>query len=263
MLDDLQPRRSVFVANPFGRPGERIYRTGDLARWRADGGIDYLGRSDNQLKIRGYRIEPAEIENALVAQEGVKRAAVVGRAAQDGSVRLVAYVVGDGSSTDADSLRALLRLHLPSYMVPAAIMFVDDLPRTINGKLDVASLPDPSVTDTQIAKPVNETERVICDIFASVLERQAIGRFDDFFESGGHSLMTVRLVGLLRETLSPGINVRQIYDHPTPRPSRRLLGSAEEIITRRQSSATRITERNLMRFGSGFTCRHRGSPQTQ
>ncbi|TBN12306.1 amino acid adenylation domain-containing protein [Agrobacterium cavarae] len=236
-----------FVANPFGRPGERIYRTGDLARWRADGGIDYLGRSDNQLKIRGYRIEPAEIENALVAQEGVKRAAVVGRAAQDGSVRLVAYVVGDGLSTDADSLRELLRLHLPSYMVPAAIMFVDDLPRTINGKLDVASLPDPSVTDTQIAQPVNETERVICDIFASVLERQVIGRFDDFFESGGHSLLTVRLVGLLRETLGPGINVRQIYDHPTPAALAASLGSVEEITTKPPKLSDPDHERSLMR----------------
>lgn len=205
-----------FVANPFGKPGERIYRTGDLARWRADGGIDYLGRSDNQLKIRGYRIEPAEIENALVDQTGVKRAAVVGRPTQDGSIRLVAYIVSDEQSADAEGLRELLRLRLPSYMVPAAIVFVDDLPRTINGKLDIASLPDPATTDIKTAQPINATERIICDLFASVLERQSIGRFDDFFESGGHSLLTVRLVSLLREAVSPAINVRQIYDHPTP-----------------------------------------------
>ena len=205
-----------FVANPFGKAGERIYRTGDLARWRADGGIDYLGRSDNQLKIRGYRIEPAEIENALVAQTGVKRAAVVGRATQDGSARLVAYVVCDAQAADADSLRELLRLQLPSYMVPAVIVFVDDLPRTINGKLDIASLPDPATTDVKTVQPINETERIICDLFATVLERPSIGRFDDFFESGGHSLLTVRLVGLLREAISPAINVRQIYNHPTP-----------------------------------------------
>lgn len=206
-----------FIANPFGRPGERIYRTGDLARWRADGGIDYLGRADNQLKIRGYRIEPAEIENALVKQTSVKRAAVVGRATQDGDIRLVAYVVCDRQLANAEGLREQLRLQLPSYMVPAVIVFVDDLPRTLNGKLDIASLPDPVMTDSKTAQPVNETERTICDLFAQVLERQSVGRFDDFFESGGHSLLTVRLVSLLRETIvGPTINVRQIYDHPTP-----------------------------------------------
>lgn len=205
-----------FIANPFGRPGERIYRTGDLARWRADGSIDYLGRSDNQLKIRGYRIEPAEIENALVEQTSVKRAAVVGRTTQDGTIRLIAYVVGDRQLADAESLREQLRLQLPSYMIPAVIVFVDDLPRTINGKLDIASLPAPVITDSKTAKPINKTERTICDLFAQVLERQSIGRFDDFFESGGHSLLTVRLVSLLREVVSPFINVRQIYDHPTP-----------------------------------------------
>lgn len=236
-----------FVANPFGKPGERIYRTGDLARWRADGGIDYLGRSDNQLKIRGYRIEPAEIENALVAQAGVKRAAVVGRATQDGSVRLVAYVVGDGQSADADGLRELLRLQLPSYMVPAVIVFVDDLPRTINGKLDVASLPDPATTDIQTAQPINETERVICDLFASVLERQSIGRFDDFFESGGHSLLTVRLVGLLREALSPSINVRQIYDHPTPAALAVSIGSTGDTKDTKAIPSDADREISLMR----------------
>ena len=235
-----------FVANPFGKPGERIYRTGDLARWRPDGGIDYLGRSDNQLKIRGYRIEPAEIENALVAQMGVKRAAVVGRTTQDRSVRLVAYVVSDGQSADADSLRELLRLQLPSYMVPAVIVFVDDLPRTINGKLDIASLPDPATTDVKTAQPINETERIICELFASVLERQSIGRFDDFFESGGHSLLTVRLVGLLREAVSPAVNVRQIYDHPTPAALAISLGSTKGAANTQADSANADREASLM-----------------
>ncbi|NTG90672.1 amino acid adenylation domain-containing protein [Agrobacterium rhizogenes] len=235
-----------FVANPFGKAGERIYRTGDLARWRPDGGIDYLGRSDNQLKIRGYRIEPAEVENALVAQTGVKRAAVVGRATQDGSIRLVAYVVCDEQSADADGLRELLRLQLPSYMVPAVIVFVDDLPRTINGKLDIASLPDPAMTEIKTAQPINATEKIICDLFASVLERQAIGRFDDFFESGGHSLLTVRLVSLLREAISPAINVRQIYDHPTPAALAISLGHVDSVANEQENSSNGDRETNLM-----------------
>lgn len=235
-----------FVANPFGKPGELIYRTGDLARWRSDGGIDYLGRSDNQLKIRGYRIEPAEIENALVAQMGVKRAAVVGRATQDGSSRLVAYVVSDGQSADADGLREQLRLQLPSYMVPAVIVFVDDLPRTINGKLDIAALPDPAVTDIKTAQPINATERIICELFATVLERQSIGRFDDFFESGGHSLLTVRLVSLLREAIGPAINVRQIYDHPTPAALAISLGAVGDTATKQAGSSNDNHDTSVM-----------------
>ncbi|APO76913.1 amino acid adenylation/thioester reductase domain-containing protein (plasmid) [Rhizobium etli 8C-3] len=235
-----------FVANPFGKPGERIYRTGDLARWRPDGGIDYLGRSDNQLKIRGYRIEPAEIENALVEQTGVKRAAVVGRPAQDGSIRLVAYVVCDDQSADAEKLRELLRLRLPSYMIPAAIVFVDDLPRTINGKLDIAALPDPATADIKTVAPINATERIICELFATVLERPSIGRFDDFFENGGHSLLTVRLVSLLREAISPGIKVRQIYDHPTPAALAISLGQADETADARPGSADGDRDTDLM-----------------
>ncbi|MBO9101941.1 MULTISPECIES: non-ribosomal peptide synthetase [unclassified Rhizobium] len=235
-----------FVANPFGNAGERIYRTGDLCRWRPDGGIDYLGRSDNQLKIRGYRIEPAEVENALVAQTGVKRAAVVGNPTPDGSVRLIAYVVSDAQVADADSLRERLRLQLPSYMVPAVIVFVEDLPRTINGKLDIASLPNPATAEVRTALPINETERIICDLFASVLDRRPIGRFDDFFESGGHSLLTVRLVGLLRDAIGPGINVRQIYDHPTPAALALSLGTTHGIAPVQAGSADADRETALM-----------------
>lgn len=205
-----------FIADHLGEPGARLYRTGDLARWRPDGNIDFLGRSDDQLKIRGYRVEPAEVENALVATPGVKRAAVVGRPMQDGSTCLVAYVVCNPEAPDNETLRDLLRSRLPSYMVPSTITPVDDLPRTINGKLDVLALPVPTTGDNTTAPPVTATERVICDAFATVLERTQVGRFDDFFELGGHSLLTVRLMGELRDTISGHVSVRQIYDHPTP-----------------------------------------------
>ncbi len=205
-----------FIANPFGTPGSRLYRTGDLARWRPDGNIDFLGRSDNQLKIRGYRIEPAEIENALVAMPGVKRAVAVGRPSQDGSLRLIAYVVCEPGAPDTESLRDQLRTRLPSYMVPSAIMAVDDLPMTVNGKLDVAALPAPTADKGTAAPPLTATERAVCDAFATVLDHHPVGRFDDFFDLGGHSLLTVRLVGLLRDSAGAAVSVRQIYDHPTP-----------------------------------------------
>lgn len=213
-----------FVANPFGAAGSLLYRTGDLARWRDDGNIEYLGRADSQLKIRGYRIEPAEIENALVACPGVKRAAVIGRPGSDGSLKLVAYVVCDASHPDPERLRDSLRAQLPSYMVPSAITPVDDLPRTINGKLDVAALPTPLSAESQSAPAASATEALICDSFATVLDQATVGRFDDFFELGGHSLLTVRLVSHLREALDCAVSVRQIYDHPTPATLAAALG---------------------------------------
>jgi amino acid adenylation domain-containing protein/thioester reductase-like protein len=215
-----------FVANPFGAPGSLLYRTGDLARWRDDGNIEYLGRADSQLKIRGYRIEPAEVENALVACPGVKRAAVIGRPGSDGSLKLVAYVVCDTSRPDPEGLRDSLRTQLPSYMVPSAITPVDDLPRTINGKLDVAALPAPVSAESQSAPAASTTEALICDAFATVLDQATVGRFDDFFELGGHSLLTVRLVSHLREALGGPVSVRQIYDHPTPATLAAALGEA-------------------------------------
>ncbi|MDQ0457779.1 non-ribosomal peptide synthetase [Rhizobium paknamense] len=217
-----------FVANPFGKPGERFYRTGDLARWRPDGSIDYLGRSDNQLKIRGYRIEPAEIENILVEQEGVKRAAVVARPDQNGAPRLIGYLVCDGRQADEEKLKDALRQQLPAYMIPAALVVVADLPRTINGKLDVQALPDPAPSEERVALPVNATEERVCEAFSSVLGRATIGRFDDFFEAGGHSLLTVRLAGLLRESLGQRVSVRDIYDNPTPAALAKLLGPLED-----------------------------------
>lgn len=234
-----------FVAHPTGAPGERLYRTGDLARWRADGRIDFLGRADNQLKIRGYRIEPAEIENVIVAVPGISRAAVVGRVAGSGELQLVAYVVGTEQAPALDDLRSHLRSELPSYMVPAALVYMADLPRNQNGKLDVAALPDPEEATSEAActLPETELEARICAAFAQVLDRSEVGLFEDFFEAGGHSLLTVRLVGLLRDSLETEISVRQIYDHPNPA----ALAAALEPSAAAQDQAEDQAEVELLR----------------
>ncbi|MFF2084185.1 amino acid adenylation domain-containing protein [Nocardia sp. NPDC058176] len=207
-----------FVANPF-TTGQRMYRTGDLARWQIDGGVlEYLGRTDFQVKIRGLRIELGEIESALLAQDDIARAVCVARAGRTGDDELVAYVVATPGvpEPDATALLSVLRRSLPSYMVPTAVVVLDELPLSANGKVDRKALPAPEISvrpATGAAAPQTTLERALAEIFTEVLALDvAIGIEDSFFDLGGNSLVAARAVARINTTLEANISIRDLFE---------------------------------------------------
>ncbi|QFU91620.1 non-ribosomal peptide synthetase [Amycolatopsis sp. YIM 10] len=226
-----------YLPDPFSAPGERMYRTGDRGRFLADGTLECLGRTDFQVKVRGHRVELGEIEANLTALPRVSHAVTLVR---DGE--LVSYVVGQGP--DPEALRARLADVLPAFMVPSAIVVLDALPLTANGKLDRAALPAPDrtalINSTRTAR--TPEERVLCDLFAEVLGLPEVGVDDAFFRLGGQSLLAVRLISRIRTVLGAELSVRDLYDAPTaaelalrldrsaePRPPLRRAELAEEL----------------------------------
>ena len=212
-----------FINDPFSaETGGRLYRTGDLGRWRSDGTIDYLGRNDRQVKIRGFRIELGEIEAQLAKHAEVKNVIAIMREDVPGEKRLVAYVVPETSddmetAVRAETLRAHLRTVLPEYMVPNAIALLDRMPLTPNGKLDRRALPAPELeayVGRQYQPPQGATEEIVAGIWRELMSLERVGRQDNFFVLGGHSLMAVEMIERLRRA---GLfaKVRRVFEAPT------------------------------------------------
>ncbi|MER7849648.1 amino acid adenylation domain-containing protein [Kitasatospora sp. NPDC096077] len=206
-----------FLPDPYGPPGSRMYRSGDLARRDAEGRLEYLGRSDDQIKVRGFRIEPGEVVTALSGHPAVREAAVLARD-DGGDVRLVAYVVPRrGERLEPADLRRHAGAVLPEHLRPTAVVVLDALPLTVNGKLDRAALPDPATSGAADGRAARgPREQVLCELFADLLGADRVGPEDDFFALGGHSLLATRMAGRIRETLGAAVGVRDLFEAPTP-----------------------------------------------
>ncbi|CAM8828998.1 amino acid adenylation domain-containing protein [Burkholderia pseudomallei] len=187
-----------FVDDPF-RPGSRMYKTGDLACRRGDGEIEFVGRNDFQVKVRGFRVELSEVETRLAAVDGVQEIAVLAREDAPGEKRLVAYYTG---AAEMAALRECAARDLPAYMMPAAYVCLLALPLTPNGKLDRNALPPPAHdadSNRGYEAPQGDIEETLARIWEQLLERERVGRHDNFFDLGGHSLLTVSLIERMRQ----------------------------------------------------------------
>jgi acyl carrier protein len=212
-----------FIPNPFG-PG-RLYRSGDRARVRSDGELEFLGRIDDQIKIRGFRIELGEIETILRSHHAVAECAVVGVEITPDEKRLAAYVVPLPPTADRQEdeplqseLRIFLEERLPSFMVPASLTLLPELPLTANGKLDRHALPAPSRThqpDDEFVAPQTATEAQVAGIWCDVLGLDRVSANDNFFHVGGHSLLAARVVTRVRDELDVELSLRALFEHPT------------------------------------------------
>lgn len=215
--DELTGQR--FIRDPFSQdPHSRLYKTGDVACFLPDGDLRFLGRIDDQVKIRGYRIELGEIAAVLGRHPGVDQAVAVVHSDGRDTKELVAYATAHDVAPDRASVREHLAAHLPAYMIPAHVMFLDALPMTRSGKLDRAALPAPEQRSGEDgAAPTTLTEAIIADeIFADILGTTSVGADDSFFELGGNSLQAMQLLSRIRDTFNVELDVPTVFRAPTP-----------------------------------------------
>ncbi|WP_088943057.1 non-ribosomal peptide synthetase [Rhodococcus sp. 1168] len=214
-----------FVADPLGPSGTVMYRTGDRGRWNTGGQLEYAGRSDSQVQLRGFRIELGEVESALLRDPDVAQAvAMVRRDLRQGAdtegragESLVAYVVPSaGASIDINRLRSVAAQFLTTYMVPDLIEILDELPLTVNGKLDHRALPVPVyASGSPFRAPGTPAEKAVAEVFATVLSQEVVGADDSFFELGGNSLDATRVIARLNAALDSDVSVRELFEAPT------------------------------------------------
>ncbi len=210
-----------FLPDPYSNiPGSRMYRTGDLGKWLANGEVQYLGRTDNQVKLRGYRIELGEIETALTEHPHVKQAVVMLREDMPGFPQLVTYFVGATAETDTSELQQFVKKRLPSYMVPGVWIPLEVLPLTSSGKVDRQRLPVPDTSASAwvggMTTPRNALEKVMTDIWSDVLGLDNVGIRHNFFSDlGGHSLLATQLISRVRDLLQVEVLLQRIFEYPT------------------------------------------------
>jgi len=212
----------TFLPDPHNpTPGSRMYATGDLARRRADGEIEYLGRTDRQIKLRGQRIEPAEIEHTITRHPHVNQTTV-----QPHGNTLTAYIVPNTQHPQLDQIRAWTANHLPTYMIPTHWIILDELPTTPNGKLDTSRLPDPTRVQAQYVAPRTEAEHWLTDTWGEIIGVDRVGVQDDFFELGGNSLHITQVVARVRDRFDVEISPREVFTSHTVEALARILDEA-------------------------------------
>ncbi|AHJ31215.1 non-ribosomal peptide synthetase [Nodularia spumigena CS-584] len=215
-----------FILNPFKdgkwfdfahQPSHYLYKTGDLARYLPDGNIEFIGRIDDVVKIRGFRVALGEIESLLVQHPDVIAQVVMLREDQAVHKQLVAYVVSDNPSLTQNELQSFLKQKLPNYMIPTAFVMLEALPITTNGKVDRRALPAPSqdIDLTNFVLPHTPTQKLIADIWSSVLGTTQLGIHNNFFDMGGNSLRAMQVMSLLTETLQIDLPLRYLFENPT------------------------------------------------
>jgi len=210
-----------FVRDPFSSdPNARIYKTGDLARYLPNGEIEFAGRTDDQVKIRGYRVELKEIESVLGSHSGVREVAVIARENEAGEKSLIAYVVPSREQTPTGAeLRTYLKQKLPNYMVPAAFVLLEAMPKTPNGKVNRRGMPAPKPADfaeaNEYVAPTDELEANLARIWGAVLSKEKIGIRDNFFDLGGHSLLAARLMHRIEQAYGQRIPLAALLQAPT------------------------------------------------
>ena len=214
--EDLTQER--FIADPFSaKAGARMYRTGDLGRWLPDGNIEFLGRNDFQVKVRGFRIELGEIEAALQQCPGIDSAVVVAKTDEQ-QTRLVAYYTLTEGEVAHEAIMAHLAQPLPDYMLPSALVQLDHIPLTPNGKVDRSALPEPTeVSDVRndYVAPQTEFEQRLATLWQALLGCGQVSRYDHFFQLGGHSLLAAQLLSRIRDEFAQELQLVDIFNQPT------------------------------------------------
>jgi amino acid adenylation domain-containing protein len=223
-----------FVPDPFSQiPGARLYRTGDLARYRSDGRLDYLGRMDHQVKVRGFRIEPGEVEAALLRHSSMRQCLVLAREDRPGEKRLVAYLVSASQQErpTITHLRRHLQQFLPEYMIPAAFVWLNEMPLTTNGKIDRKALPMPERSrpeqEEAFVAPATPLEGSVAKVWAEVLGLDAVGVLDNFFALGGDSIRSLRVIALLKQR-GLSCTLPDLFHHQTVRELAQKLVQGEQ-----------------------------------
>ncbi|MEM7114296.1 MAG: amino acid adenylation domain-containing protein [Chloroflexota bacterium] len=205
---------AAFVTHP--QTGERLYKTGDIVRRLPCGSLAFMGRRDHQVKVRGFRIEFGEIELALRTHQELQDCLVIAQETADQPTRLIAYCIPNKNAPTPNDLRQFLQTRLPSYMVPAAFVLLDEFPLTTSGKINRRALPLPDSSPTaSYIPPDGDTEQTIATIWAEVLQQPQVGRHDNFFDLGGHSLLATQIVSRIRQALTIELPIRALFESPT------------------------------------------------